>query len=1775
MRIVFVLGMLTLWFTASATPIKNSNAKNTSSPKTKWWRWQPEQEVVHTGARLIIPQQYRVAAINLQQLIKLLASAPLESNSGLTPTNLKLSFPMPDGTAQVFAVYESPIMEKGLAVKFPEIKTYAGYGISDPSATLRFDITPQGFHALILSAYGAYFIDPYCRGNTSSYIVYDKKHFVTDKKLVCHVQDSNEGANMTAESAPGTAPSSKHKILIGDCQKRTYRIAIAATGEYTAFHGGTVSQALAAQVTTMNRVNGIYEREAAVRMNIIANNNSIIYTNASTDPYTNGNPSAMIGENQTNLTNVIGSANYDIGHVFGTNAGGLAGLGVVCSNSNKARGVTCNSSPVGDPFDVDYVSHEIGHQFGANHTFNSTASSCSPNVSSSSAFEPGSGSTIMGYSGLCGSQNVQTNSDDYFHVKSLIDIRTFITTGSGNNCAVKSSLNNSAPTITNNGGSHTIPISTPFMLTATASDPDAANVLTYCWEQYDNQSSTQPPQPTNTGGPNFRSYPPDTSPTRYFPRLQSIVTNANPTWEVLPSVSRTMNFQISVRDNAPLGSCIDRSNITVTTTSGAGPFVVTYPSATGITWQAGTQQTITWDVANTNASPVNCSAVDIFLSLNGGYAYPIVLATNVPNNGSHTITVPNNPTTQARVMVKGRNNIFFDISNNNFTITAPQNDYTISTTSSTASVCVGGAVTYPIVIGKVGNYTSPVTLSVTGLPGAATASFSTNPVIPAGNTTLTVQTTSALNPGTYSFTVQAVSASGNKTLTLQLNAYILPGAPTLTSPSNAFNGFPTGGILTWSAAQGAASYIVQVATDSAFGNIIRTDTTASTSITCSPPLSPSTLYYWRVFALNACGTGSSSAVRSFITGGTICKTYTSTDVPKTISSSGTPTVTSTLTVPDNGIISDVDVSNLTGTHTYISDLRFELRSPANAISHLMRYVCTSQDNFNIKFDDEAANPYSAIPCPPTNGQYYRPFSPLSALDGGPSQGTWTLLVKDTFNTDGGSLNAWSIRVCFTVPCQLSASAQVTNASCSGTCDGALAVSVQSPHTPFTYLWSNGATAPSLTQVCAGAYTVTVTDASGCTASAQATVQNNNPLLQPTISISANANLICPGTQVTFTAAVSNAGNNPSYQWKKNGINVGTNSPVYTDNALSNQDSVWCVLTVSQPCVTSTVVTSNKVIMSVSASVTPAVQISAPSQQLCAGQSVTITASVLGGGNNPAYQWSVNGVNTGGNTPSLTLSNPSDGDSVRVFVISSENCASPSGVYSNTLVFTVNPLVQPTINIAAADDTICAGSNAVFTLSSTGGGSSPVYEWRVNGAIAATNTNVLSAALNDGDVVQCFMTSSLACVSAATVSSNSITIHVLPIVQPSVSITGSNQPVCSGQPITLQAAATGAGSSPQYQWFINGQSSGTSSPSITSAFQDGDTVVLQLTSNAQCAQPTVVTSAPYVAVVSPLVQPSVSISTFNTAVCEGDVVVFTANAQHPGAAPQYTWKINGTIAGTGDNIVVTNIQDGDVVVCEMTSSALCANPATVSSNPITMQVKPVPAAPAASSNSPVCDNEVLQFTASGVPNADYIWYGPGGYYATGQTPSIVNPSASFSGTYFVHCTLNGCSGPPAHVPVTIHVSPPKPYITLSGNTLTSSAAQGNQWWLNASPLSGATGQSFTASETGWYKVSVTSADGCVSFSDSLFVLITGLQHHTGGATPEVYPNPSPGLITIAPPRHIQYEYDVKIMAPDGRVVKETTTHIGVAVYDINEFPAGVYVVQVHAGGNTYSARIVKM
>lgn len=691
----------------------------------------------------------KIYSLDIDGLKNALAKAPKRLAVG-EKSEIIISFPNSDGKLEHFKVRENSNFDPQLAAKYPDIKSYVGEGMGDSNSTVYFSISPLGLSSMeIYGDKSAVFIEPYTK-DLSTYVVYRKSDKKDDlNKFECTVIDvAQKGISSTDNLA--ARPNAD------DAKLRTFRLALSSTGEYTAYFGGTKANALAAMNNTMTRVNGVFEKDFSARMVLIANNDAVIYTSASTDPYSAASGmSSWNSQLQSTLTSVIGEANYDVGHLFGASGGGgNAGcIGCVCVNGSKGSGYTspADAIPSGDNFDIDYVAHELGHQFGGNHTFSMSNEGTGVNM------EPGSGSTIMGYAGIT-SQDIQAHSDSFFHAVSIQQITDNI---KAKTCPTSTSTGNSVPTA-NAGADYTIPKGTPFMLTGAGTDANG-DALTYIWEQMNNASSSQTgassaASAAKATGPTFRSWTPQTTPTRYFPRMASVLTGATTTAgseitvEALSNVARIYNFRFTVRDNRAGGSGNNSDDAVITVNGTAGPFNVSSQN-TATTYSGGTSQTITWNVAGTTANGVNAANVDILWSTDSGNTWTTLLS-GTPNDGSQAVVIPNSSTTTGRIMVKGSNHIFFDVNNANITVNAGSG--TSDTTPPTAPTLAASGTTSTSTNLSWSGATDNV--AVTGYDVYQGASL-------VGSTTSTSYTVTSLTPSTtYSFTVKAKDAAGNNSV---------------------------------------------------------------------------------------------------------------------------------------------------------------------------------------------------------------------------------------------------------------------------------------------------------------------------------------------------------------------------------------------------------------------------------------------------------------------------------------------------------------------------------------------------------------------------------------------------------------------------------------------------------------------------------------------------------------------------------------------------------------------------------------------------------------------------------------------------------------------------------------------------------------------------------------------------------------------------------------------------------------------------------------------------
>ena len=580
---------------------------------------------------------------------------------------IEIAVPAINGEIEKFIVWENSNFTPELQAQYPEIRAYVGKSISDKGATINFSLSPLGIQSMVLRAdRSAEFIEAYT-SDRSVYVLFDSKTRTKNAlPFVCSTDDVVLHQDIVGRS--------QETALANNGIYKTMRLALSVTGEYTQYFGGTVSGALAAMNASMTRVNGIMETDLALHMNLVANN-TIIYSNPNTDPYSPANNMAnWNNELQATLTSVVGEANYDIGHLFGaTGGGGNAGcIGCVC-NTGKGRGITspADGIPMGDNFDVDYVVHEIGHQLGGNHTFSMSDENSSVNV------EPGSGSTIMAYAGITGATDVQPHSDPYFTYRSILQIQTNLATKT---CPISTPMTNQTPVVSA-GGDWTIPKGTAFLLTGTGTDGNG-DALAFTWEQNDDATTVGPaasyPSGTKTNGPNFRSLNPTPVPVRYMPNFATVLNGATSNaWEAVSTVARTLNFTLTARDNFEGGGQTQTDAMIVTVNGFAGPFALTSQNTPGISWTQGSTQAITWSVSGTTAL-AGSTNINIRLSTDGGLTFNTMLAANTPNDGTENIVVPNIAAPYCRLLIEPTGNIYYAVNSTPFAV-----GYTVSTTCNT------------------------------------------------------------------------------------------------------------------------------------------------------------------------------------------------------------------------------------------------------------------------------------------------------------------------------------------------------------------------------------------------------------------------------------------------------------------------------------------------------------------------------------------------------------------------------------------------------------------------------------------------------------------------------------------------------------------------------------------------------------------------------------------------------------------------------------------------------------------------------------------------------------------------------------------------------------------------------------------------------------------------------------------------------------------------------------------------------------------------------------
>jgi hypothetical protein len=1269
-----------------------------------------------TGFRAIIPQQYRASIMDFQAMKNFLWALPTDRSLANRNQAPILELPMPDGRVARFRVWESSIQAPALQARFPNIRTFAGQGIDDRYATIRFDLTETGFHAQVLTVNGTFYIDPYAVGNKDQYISYFRKDLARLAPFHCEVQDN--------------VARNTENVIEADCrgtQLRTFRLAVACTGEYAQAPGisaGTNPAVLhSAIVTTVNRVVGVYEVEIAVRLELVPNNSAVEFLDPVTDPF-NGNTNAntLINESQTVIDANVGPANYDIGHTFSTGGGGLAQLSSVCGSS-KARGITGSSFPTGDAYDIDYVAHEMGHQFGGNHSM--AGCGLSP---TSTKYEVGSGTTIQAYAGICGTQDIQPHSDPFFHAISFDEISNFLSSGGGGTCGVVTATGNTLPVIDplpNNGVS--IPVNTPFTLTGSATDANG-DALTYCWEQWDFSGTASwnagASAPAGNTVPLFKSRIPKTTGSRTFPDMAVILAGypINPPsqmdglkGETLSPVPRAIKFKLTVRDNRAGGGGVvslgssgcQASAIFQVNVVGAVPFLVLSPNG-GESFPGGSTQTITWDVAGTNVAPVSVTNVRILMSTDGGLTYPTVLSASTANDGSEPIALPAVTTSTARIKIEAIGNIFFDISNDNFSLTPPPSGFDFTSPAPATSSCPAGA-SMQIVLGttSTGGFTNPISLSATGNPVGTTVGFSTNPVTPGNNVTVTLNGTNTLAAGTYIVTVTG-TATGAVTRTRDLTFTITPGSGPAITAQPANQTICVGSNTSFSITSATATGIQwQVSTDggSNFNNItnggVYSGATTSTLTITGAPITLNS-YRYRAIASVLCGSTTSTAAILTVNAAPAISAQ-----PQSITLCAGSNHTFTTTASGAG-------------------LTYQWETSVNG----------------------CAGPWSPIPSA-TSSSYT-----LNGITAGMNNTGYRVIVSGTC-TPAATSNCALLNVVTSVAVS-SQPADIT--VCAG--DNA-SFTVVGSGTGVIYQWEvstdGGSNYTTITNggVYSGATTGTLTitgvtfgfngykyraqlSNSTCTTPGVSNAATLTVNTLPAVTTHPQNATICVGAGNTFTAAGTGTG--IGYQWQLstdngnswNDIGGATTSSYSVSNATALMNGYRYRVVIAGTCPPAA--NSNAAILTVISPVTIAGAGQPTNKQVCSGSNTTFT--VTGTSVEPiTYRWQVStdggtnftdinngGVYSGATTQTLTITGATTAmNSYKYRVqLSNNTCTSPTASASANL--TVRQL--PTVTLASSANSLLPGQTATLTATpsaSTGGTLST--SWLYNGDPIANTGNI--------------------------------------------------------------------------------------------------------------------------------------------------------------------------------------------------------------------------------------------------------------------------------------------------------------------------------------------------------------------------------------------------------------------------------------------------------------------
>lgn len=968
------------------------------------------------ASQVVLPKKFDAYQLDEAGLKAVLATAPWEFTAEAAQHKCVITVPTSNGQMEQFAVWRIAMVDDEMAAKHPYLLTYAGISLKDSRRTLRFSTTLRGFRAMVLQPdLGFAMVKPVVPGS-DLYYVYDHKDSAEKIPLGYRTGFAPDGTVwFGTDNEPFAPPAEDRGEELEAVRLKVFRFCVASVGEFTQDHGGTKPLALSAVTEYTNFVSAAFERDIDIRLQLTAASEYVTFVDPDTDPYPVLANDACMAQNPSVLNQYTNINSHDIGHVYIRGGGGVAG-GFACLDS-KGRGCSAGNGfgDYGDGF-LFVVGQETGHQFGGGHTWNYCGAPGNDQRKGATAFEPGSGSTIMSYAG-CNPGQIQQNGDLYYHAGSIEEIKFFATIIAA--CGTYIETGNNAPVVTlpyqNN---FSIPISTPFELNGSATDPDG-DAMTYSWEGMDAGPETPLGQPQGNAAI-FRSWPAVDVTNRYFPRLATILANGSNDAEQLPTYTRDLTMRFTARDNKPNGGGVSWADVEFKAVEVAGPFLVMSPNASSDIWRVGELTRVQWDVANTDVTPVNCKKVNIRLSKDAGQTYPITLAAGTDNDGSHYVLVPNELTSIARIRVEAADNVFFDLSNANFKIQNPvQPSLTLGLSADGGTVCLPDNFTTTIQTASVLGFNTPVALDLVGnLPPGATAAFSATNLNPGENATFEVNLQSVVVEGEFNFVIRAIAATDTflRPVKLFLRRNDFTGFA-LQTPVNGATELTLAQTLHWAKGLDADNYDVQFSDSPAFTTILASaSATSQDSLKINFLLEKGKAYFWRVRPLNECGPGPWSEPFFFSTYAENCLNFTANDLPKSISTSGTPIVESKITVLQGGTISDLVIGQIEGYHEYFKDLEAHLISPQGTDVLLWKDRCGNfNGSFNMGFSDAAPSGFACPP--PNNGAINKPQNPLAPILGQNATGVWTLRIRDNVSTAGGTLSNFKLQFCQSIDIQ--------------------------------------------------------------------------------------------------------------------------------------------------------------------------------------------------------------------------------------------------------------------------------------------------------------------------------------------------------------------------------------------------------------------------------------------------------------------------------------------------------------------------------------------------------------------------------------------------------------------------------------------------------------------------------------------------------------------------------------------------------------------------------------